>query len=420
MRFLFATWDGGGNVPPTLTIASRLAQRGHEVRVLGPRSLRPAIAAAGCSFAPYRSVANGAPLAAGTGGAGRLRAALLLPELARSAPSLAFAQDVLAEIARLRADALVVDFMIAGAIAAGECAGLPTAALMHTVYCLPAPRTPPFGPGWKRRSSPASALRNGAVSALARAASWQRLGELNATRRALALDPVDTASHQLARLARVLVLTSEAFDPPPPALPPNVRYVGPQLDDFRGGEDLDLPSPEGERRPLVLVSFSTRFPEPHLIQRVLDGLAGLRVRILVTLGPSLGPDRLRMRDDVALRRFVPHGAVLPHARLVVTHAGLGTVMASLAHAVPLLCLPVKNDQFENAARVVAAGAGLARDRRAPRRSLRRAVVELLSDPRYAAGARRMAEAVGAYDRDLAVQELESLVPQVRPVASLTV
>jgi UDP:flavonoid glycosyltransferase YjiC (YdhE family) len=70
--------------------------------------------------------------------------------------------------------------------------------------------------------------------------------------------------------------------------------------------------------------------------------------------------------------------------------------------------------------VVAAGAGLARDRRAPRRSLRRAVVELLSDPRYAAGARRMAEAVGAYDRDLAVQELESLVPQVRPVASLTV
>jgi hypothetical protein len=32
----------------------------------------------------------------------------------------------------------------------------------------------------------------------------------------------------------------------------------------------------------------------------------------------------------------------------------------------------------------------------------------------------MAEAVGAYDRDLAVQELESLVPQVRPVASLTV
>ena len=38
-RFLFAMWDGGGNVPPEIGLASRLVERGHAVRVLGiPRS----------------------------------------------------------------------------------------------------------------------------------------------------------------------------------------------------------------------------------------------------------------------------------------------------------------------------------------------------------------------------------------------
>src|SRR5207253_5005080 len=48
---------------------------------------------------------------------------------------------------------------------------------------------------------------------------------------------------------------------------------------------------------------------------------------------------------------------LPHAALVITHAGLGTVMAALAHGVPLLCLPMGRDQHDNAARVAHLGAG---------------------------------------------------------------
>lgn len=415
MRFLFVTWEGGGNVPPTFSIARRLARRGHLVRILAPYSLRDAVEAAACSFAPYRRVVDGTPAAAGTGGPGRLRASLLVPELARSAPSLAFAQDVLAELAQTHAEALVVDFMLAGAIAAGERAGLPTAALMHTVYCLPAPGAPPFGPAWKECSSPPTALRDAAMSALARAATRRRLGELNAARRALGLGPVPSPDAQLARLARLLVLTSEAFDPPPHPLPPNVRYVGPQLD-ASGGEELDLPWPDDDLRPLVVVSFSSRFAAPGVVQRVLDALALLPVRTLLTLGRVLAPHELRLPAGVAMRRFVPHTALLPHAQIVVTHGGLGTVMASLTHGVPLLCIPLKNDQFENAARVVAAGAGLRLSRRASRRSLRHAAIELQSEPRYTAGAHRVAEAIAACDRDLAIHELEALVP-VRPLLS---
>ncbi|WP_204050930.1 hypothetical protein [Microbispora siamensis] len=33
-KFLFATWSGGGAVPPVLSIARALRERGHDVRVL--------------------------------------------------------------------------------------------------------------------------------------------------------------------------------------------------------------------------------------------------------------------------------------------------------------------------------------------------------------------------------------------------
>jgi hypothetical protein len=38
-RFLFATWAGGGNVPPVLALGERLQARGHRVRAIGTDSL---------------------------------------------------------------------------------------------------------------------------------------------------------------------------------------------------------------------------------------------------------------------------------------------------------------------------------------------------------------------------------------------
>lgn len=405
MRFLFATWDGGGNVPPTLALARQLLGRGHSVRVLGPPSLRLRFEGAGCVFTAFERVPNGLPSAAGKSGAGRVRAALLAMELARAAPARSFAEDVLSELERAPVDALVVDFMLAGAVAAAERAGLPTAALMHTVYCLPTAGRPPFGPGFKPRGGPAGRLRDTAVHGLRRGANRGALVGLNETRRHIGLAPVGSASDQLAGVARVLVLTSAAFDPLP-SLPPNVRYVGPQLDGSSPGRlDLSWPGPNCE--PLVLVSFSTRFAAIRVGQRVLDALATLPVRGLLTLGPALAPEDLRIPANVLVRSFVPHRLVLPGAHLVITHAGLGTVMAALAHGVPLVCIPLKNDQFENAARVVAAEAGRSLNRQVTRRSLQRAILQVLTEPRFTNGAHRLATAI-AGEGASALDELEGL------------
>ena len=339
---------------------------------------------------------------------GRVRTAHLVTELARAAPALGFAKDVLGELDRAPVDAVAVDFMLAGAVAAAERAGLPTAALMHTVYCLPAPGRPPFGPGLKARGDWARRFRDAAILGFRRGTNRGALTDLNEARRHIGLAPVGSASDQLARVARVLVFTSAAFDPPPAAAPPNVRYVGPQLDGLWPGR-LDLSWPGRNREPLVVVSFSTRFTAGRVGQRVLDALAMLRVRGLLTLGPALAHEDLRVPANVLGRSYVPHRTVLPRAQLVITHAGLGTVMAALAHGVPLVCIPLKNDQYENAARVYASGAGRWLGRHATRRSLRRAILEVLNERRFTDAARRLAGAI-AMDDGRAVEELEALSP----------
>jgi len=76
----------------------------------------------------------------------------------------------------------------------------------------------------------------------------------------------------------------------------------------------------------------------------------------------------------------------------VTHAGLGTVHAALAHGVPLVCLPIGRDQPDNAARVEWHGAGLRLSPKSPPGVIGAAVERVVRDPAFAASARRLASA----------------------------
>src|SRR5213079_2779040 len=96
-------------------------------------------------------------------------------------------------------------------------------------------------------------------------------------------------------------------------------------------------------------------------------------------GPAIDRSQMRLPANARAVSFVPHRAVLPQASLVVTHAGWQTVNAALADGVPLVCIPDGRDQPDNAARVVAAGAGVRVRRSAGPATLRRAIERALAD-----------------------------------------
>ncbi len=61
-----------------------------------------------------------------------------------------------------------------------------------------------------------------------------------------------------------------------------------------------------------------------------------------------------------MRPFVPHSVLLPRARCLVHHGGVGTTSQAFEAGIPQLVLPFAHDQFDNAARVQRLGRGLRR------------------------------------------------------------
>jgi UDP:flavonoid glycosyltransferase YjiC (YdhE family) len=107
-------------------------------------------------------------------------------------------------------------------------------------------------------------------------------------------------------------------------------------------------------------------------------------------------------DNAVVERFVPHAAVLPHAALVVTHAGHGTVLSALRAGVSLVCVPMGRDQHDVAARVSHHGAGISLPAGTEVPELAAGIAAVLADPGYAGAARRLSRAILAEDPDRVV------------------
>jgi MGT family glycosyltransferase len=227
---------------------------------------------------------------------------------------------------------------------------------------------------------------------------------VNRARDALGLPPIRSLTEQILDADRLLVLTSSAFELPEIRPPEHVRYVGPQLPRPDHAPRFRLPDGDG---PLVLVSLGTTDQgQLDLLERLLAAMAPLPVRALVTLGNAVDAGRLNPPANAVLEPFVPHPAVLPHARLVIAHAGHGTVMGAVSAGVPLVCVPMGRDQPAVATRVARHGLGLRVEPDASTDELRAAIRQVLAEPAYGEACRRMARVIGPTNR--VVDEVEAL------------
>jgi MGT family glycosyltransferase len=216
------------------------------------------------------------------------------------------------------------------------------------------------------------------------------------TENGLAPDP------ELAMLRRYLILSPfpPSFRDPANPLPSNAHAIRPVAPD-RGADDVEAAwlSTRTER-PLVYFTLGTIFnlESGDLFERVVAGLRGLPVDVVVTVGRELKRDVLgEQPPNVRIRRYVPQSILLPHCTLCVSHGGSGSVVGALTHGVPMVLLPMGADQPLNAARCEALEVARVLDAvAATADDVREAAIEVLADDRY----RRNAERLAAEIREL--------------------
>lgn len=164
-----------------------------------------------------------------------------------------------------------------------------------------------------------------------------------------------------------------------------------------------LPANRGDpAAPLVYVTFGSvagslgDFGE--LYQAVLDVLAALPVRVLMTTGTGFNLAQVHpVPPNAWAVQWWPQDAAMSESALVVGHGGFGTTMTALSAGVPQIVMPLfALDQFLNAERVQAVGAGVQLPGGLDNVSeLPGAVLELLGQGRFAAVARAVATEITA-------------------------
>jgi MGT family glycosyltransferase len=235
------------------------------------------------------------------------------------------------------------------------------------------------------------------------------LPALNAARAALGLGALEHLLEQFRPAKAELLATSRAFDFPADALPDHVRYVGPLIGDPHWAKPWISPWPKSDTRPLVAVGFSTTFQNhAAVMQNVIDALAPLPARVLITLGGSIKADELRAAGNCVLVDSAPHSLVMGQAALVITHGGHGTVMRALMSRAPMLVIPHGRDQNDNAIRITERGAGMSLMPNASVDAIRAACERLLNEPSFRAAAKRLGDLVAAEaENSQVVEELEA-------------
>ena len=114
-----------------------------------------------------------------------------------------------------------------------------------------------------------------------------------------------------------------------------------------------------DRSAVVYLTMGTVWNrDPEVFRVVIEAVRNDDIALIVTVGSENDPAALGPQpDNVVVHRYIPQGLLLPRCDAVVAHGGAATTFGALAFGVPSLFLPQGADQYANAERVVAAGAG---------------------------------------------------------------
>jgi zeaxanthin glucosyltransferase len=324
-------------------------------------------------------------------------------------------------IRKLGIDLLLVDEVEPAGATIAEYLGLPYLTLSNALTVYRESNIPPVFTGWKFSRSYPAKLRNKTGYLLQGRLAKQWLELLNLQRREWRLRPYRAPEDFVSPWGH-LCQQPPCFDYPREHLPLQFHYTGP-WHDRRVRPPVPFPFEKLDSRPLIYASMGTL---QNQIQPVFREIAraceGLDAELVISLGGGAKPEQVGpLPGDPLVVEYAPQLELLSRAALAITHAGLNTVLESLSASVPMVAIPVGNDQPGVAARVQWLGVGESLSfRRLRADRLGRLVKKVLEEETYRRQAQRlMLEIKRTNGIERAADLVEQVLHEQRPVLRAT-
>jgi len=391
-----------GHLNPMTTLGRELKRRGHRVTVVSLLDSAARVARADLEFAEIGT--NTFPL----GDWDRRTAELAVMSGLRAAKyTIRWTGEMTATwfvelhplLVRHDFDGIVVDQTCFGAELLAEAAQVPVVIASNALPISFQPDLPVHSQTWPPPTHPLALLRNRLTQTLLLTLArpftrpirdaYRRSGRPWNVRRHLTQLPPSLA--HVAQLPACL-------DFPRRSAPDHFHHTGPWHESSTS-TDAGFDWNWLDRRPLIYASLGTLQNRPvHLYQTILDATSELPFQIVLTLGREDGPRPERVPANAKVLGYGPQLALLKRASMVITHAGLNTVLEALTQGLPMVALPIANEQPGIAARIHHVGVGdfLATQRLSASR-LRATIKRVHADPSFRQHAVRCAEELVAAD-----------------------
>jgi zeaxanthin glucosyltransferase len=345
-----------GHLNTMLPLGQELHRRGHRVTFFGIVDAQPKVLAAGLEF---RSIGE---IEFPAGASDRLFAELgklsglaalryTLDWIEKSAA--VFLQDGPTALKDAQIEALLVDQISPEGGTVAEFLDIPFVTICSALPFNQEPTIPPLFTTWGYSTAWWAVLRNQIVYKLVSpfGKSMQTL-RFN-YRKLWKLPPEISGDSQLA----ILTQQPAEFEYPRQTLPDYFHFTGP-YHNTTSRKPVDFPWDKLTGKPLIYASMGTLQNQlTDVFQAIASACVELDAQLVISLGGASLDSLPALPGNPIVVSYAPQLALLERAAVAITHAGMNTALECLTYGVPMVAIPITNDQPGVATRIAWTGAG---------------------------------------------------------------
>jgi zeaxanthin glucosyltransferase len=349
-----------GHLNPFFALGHTLVGRGHRVTLFQQGDVEEKVRAAGLEFFPLGNSSH--PKGSLPEALARITQlkgldALRFTVSAIQSTTEMFLSEGPEAVQKAGIDLLLVDQTEPAGALIAQHLGIPFVTVCNALVINREPAVPPVFIGWDYNPALWARLRN---TLGYRVWDWMMkpiLSVMERYRRSWNLPVSKHADAYFSVLAQVSQLPA-SFDFPRTQRAPNFHYLGPFRE--KNGKAIGFPWDKLDGRPLIYTSLGTlQNRTPLLLRTIAQACAQFPVQLVISHGGDLALEGSSLPGHPLVVSYAPQQELLARgkAKLVISHAGLNTVMDSMSQGVPMVAVPLTYEQPAIAARLRWSGAG---------------------------------------------------------------
>lgn len=158
-----------------------------------------------------------------------------------------------------------------------------------------------------------------------------------------------------------IVYTSKEFNPGGEAFDDSYVFIGPSMQ--KREENVHIPILKSIDKKIIYISLGTINTDfNHFYKLCIDSFRDSNYNVIMSVGKKCNISDLgNIPDNFIIKNYVPQLDILQKSSIFISHGGFNSISESLYYGVPIIAIPIANDQHMVAKRLMELGAGITLD-----------------------------------------------------------